>query len=68
MSTVRVSRRTRKTNVHDAIVPVATLIGVDWSIPEKLDESARKTRDIRLLPTHAYSSKLQWRPKVLHVP
>jgi hypothetical protein len=34
-----VSHRTRKTNVHYAIVPVATLIGVDWFIPLKLDES-----------------------------
>jgi hypothetical protein len=43
VSTVRVSRMTRKTNVHDTIVPAATLIGVDWSIPYKLNES-RVTR------------------------
>ncbi len=31
--------KTKKTNVHDVIVLVATSIGVDSSIPYKLDES-----------------------------
>lgn len=58
---MRISRETRKTNVHDAIVPTATVSGVDWSIQYRKRSSAVAERfretEHRLLPIQEHSAR-----------